>query len=203
AQVFSFVSEKPWLIQKVLASTYASGGNLLVPWDVWQGGGKPRYFGAPADFAPWYGFVRAAAPWLKGYEDAFYTNTQLDPRFLDLSRQPVFFGEYRRNFHAYVRARPGDLSAPVVVHLVDWEIPNVDSTRIFLRESCFFPDGISRLELLQPVAFDSIRHETALKTRDFEALKTISTPEIRRRKGVLEVRIPRLEFHWGILLVYP
>lgn len=189
AQIFSFVSDKTWLIQKVLASTYAAGGNLLVPWDVWQGGGKPRYFGKKEDFAHYFEFIQSNQSIFDGYEDAFYTNTQIENRYLDNSKIPLYFDEYRRNFHVYVRVKPGEKNAPVVIHLVDWEIPNVDSTIIYLNEEYFFENGINDYRFLQPQ-----------NQQDKDLEETISIAQTSKH---YKVTVPKLENHWGILVIYP
>ncbi|MCR9289236.1 MAG: hypothetical protein NXI23_17830 [Bacteroidetes bacterium] len=190
AQIFSFVSDKTWLIQKVLASTYASGGNLLVPWDVWQGGGKPRYFGKEEDFAHYYDFVRQNEKYFDGYEDAYYTNTQIENRYVDFEEIPLYFSEYRRNFHAFIRAKPQNKQAPVIIHLVDWEIPNVDSTKIILNEEFFFDKGIGEVKLIEPI--------NTTKPKDYKAkISHTKTPK------KLIITIPKLENHWGLLVLYP
>ncbi len=203
AQVFSYVSDRTWMIQKVLASTYASGGNLLVPWDVWRGGGKPRYFGKTKDFANYFGFVHAVSEWLEGYEDAYYTSTQIDERFLDRSSIPIYFSAYRRNMHAYIRAKPNEHNSPVVIHLVDWEIPNVDACEINLNEKFFFENGIGSLSLIQPVEFEPSTHLTALESNDYTGYKNESELIFSLSNETVTVIIPKLEFHWGLLIVYP
>lgn len=201
AQVYSFVSDKSWLVHKVLASTYASGGNLLVPWDVWQGGGKPRFFAKKEEFSNYYGFIHSISDWLEGYEDAFYHNTQMESRFLDFEKIPLHFEEYRRNTHAYIRAKPNKTTAPVVVHLVDWEIPVLDSFEIRLNEAFFFKSGISSLELIEPVPFDEENHQKAISTKDFSDFKSTKNIEFQRKDDFLVATISKLEYHWGLLIV--
>lgn len=200
AQILSFVSDKTWLVQKVIASTYASGGNLLVPWDVWQGGGKPRYFGKAEDYANYYGFVRAISGFLEGYEDAFYHNSQTDPRYLDFEKMPLYFSEYRRNFHAYVRAKPNEKDTPVVIHLVDWEIPNADSTEIIVNENYFFEKGIGKIELIQPIEFDK---EKFSQNPDYQQFKSSSDLNFITENQKIKLTIPKLEMHWAVLIINP
>ena len=203
AQVFSFVSEKTWLIQKMIATTYAAGGNFLVPWDVWQGGGKDRYFGKPEDFSSYYGFVRANSQWLDGYEDAFYTNTQIDPRYQDVLNQPLHFDEYRLNTHAFIRVKPGDENAPVVVHLIDWEVL-MNAFNVILKEDYFFEKGIGRIELLQPNGFDikENKNRSGLNNGGFDQYSKISEIAYKKENGYCFIEIPQLENHWGILVVH-
>lgn len=56
-----------------IAYFYALGAPVVVPWDVYdgndaQGKPKPRFFGAPADYADLYAFVRANASLFDGLE---------------------------------------------------------------------------------------------------------------------------------------
>jgi hypothetical protein len=202
AQVYSFTTDKTWMLQKMIAATYASGGNMLVPWDVWQNGGRERFFGKPSDFAPYFGFVRANARWLEGYEDAFYANAQDEFRFVDTKSLPVSFEAYRGQVHAFVRAKPGDLGAPVVIHLVDWYVL-MQPFEILLNEGRFFKKGIGAIELLTPVEFDEKAHELAEATGDFQALSKSQRLDYQRNKNKIQVLVPKLEQHWGILVVWP
>jgi len=204
AQVFSFVSDKTWLVQKVIASVYASGGNALVPWDVWQGGGQPRYFGRPEDYAPLFAFVKAMAPYLDGYEDAFYHNTQDDPRYQNLPALPLSFPEYRRNTHAFLRARPQDPNAPVVLHLVDWEILT-DSFAVLLQPKRFFPDGqIGDIRLFTPLDYEPEAHALARRSGNYQPLAQSQTLQPDPLPdGRLRLRIPKLDWHWAIVVIFP
>jgi hypothetical protein len=57
-------------IRCAIAGCYANGVNYIVPWDQFTGIGRPRLFSKPEDFADLYGFVRAVATHLDGYERA-------------------------------------------------------------------------------------------------------------------------------------
>lgn len=200
AQVFTFSNDREWLVQKMIAATYACGGNMLVPWDVWQGSGKERYFGKPEQYAPLYGFVRAVAPWLDGYEDAFYATSQDDVRYLDAKKLPVSFDDYRRQVHAFVRAKPGEAGAPIVVHLIDWHVL-MEPFSLRLNERRFFKKGIRSVELLTPVRFEKAAHEMAEASDDFSKLFASQRLDFERDGDLVRLKIPKLEMHWGILLV--
>ncbi|RMD95862.1 MAG: hypothetical protein D6816_19735 [Bacteroidetes bacterium] len=202
AQVFSFANDRAFLTEKVIATVYACGGNPLVPWDVWMGSGKDRYYGKPEDFAPLFGFARAIAPWLDGYEDAFYANTQDEFRYTDVRKLPVFFRDYRRQIHAFVRAKPGEHHAPVVVHLVDWEVLT-QPFDIFFNEKAFFKSGIGRIELLVPKVYEESEHELAQKKKDFSSLVMRSELQSERGNNKLKVTIPAIERSWAVLVLYP
>jgi len=201
AQLFTFSNDRDWLVQKMIAATYACGGNMLVPWDVWQGSGKNRYFGKPQQFAPLYGFVRAAAKWLDGYEDAFYATSQDEPRFFETAKLPVSFDKYHRQVHAFVRARPGNVQAPVVVHLIDWHVL-MEPFGLNLNEKRFFSKGIAHIELLTPTPYEDALHQDAEKTGDFSKLLASQTIDYQRDGDLLRLNIPKLENHWGILVVH-
>ncbi len=198
-QVFSFSSEREWIIQKMIAATYASGGNPLVPWDVWQEG-KERYFGKTASFAPLFGFACANAQWLDGYEDAFFASSQDDPRFVEKEKLPVFFEDYQKQLFAYVRAKPGDREAPVVVHVVDWYVL-MDSFQLLLNEKRFFKNGIQSIELLTPLPYDRAAHEAAEASGDFSKLVQRETLRMEKNGKQLRLRLPKLTQHWGMLIL--
>jgi len=199
AQVFSFASDRDFLIQKLIATTYACGGNQLVPWDVWQGDGKERYFGKAEVFAPLYAFVRTNAHWLDAYEDAFYASTQDDPRYVDAEELPVSFEDYRKQIHAFVRAKPGDTQAPVVIHVVDWEVLT-EPFSLRLNEKHFFKKGIKSITLLRPVKYDQTLHQEAEASGDFSKLALSQTISFKRKGHLLTLEIPKLEHHWAILV---
>ncbi|MEZ4959516.1 MAG: hypothetical protein R2830_06855 [Saprospiraceae bacterium] len=200
AQVFSFVSDREFLIQKVIATTYACGGNQLAPWDVWQAKSPERYFGKADSFAPYYAFVRANALWLQGYEDAFYATTQDDTRYVDTKQLPVSFEAYTRQVHAFVRARPGDKNAPVVIHIVDWEVLTGEFS-ILLDERRFFKHGIRSVEMLTPVPFDAAAHAKAEESNDFSNMAAHRLLPFSKSGHSVKVGIPKLDMHWAILVV--
>ena len=117
-------------IRCCIAFSYACGGHVLAPWDLYVKGNKPRYFGEPKDSADLYGFVRACAPLLDGYEEAFALLPELraggkavapssDASGRSASAAPVAVRGGGGGLAAVVRVRPGDRKAPVVIHLVD------------------------------------------------------------------------------------
>ncbi len=201
AQVFSFANDREFLVQKVIATTYACGGNPLVPWDVWMGTGRDRYYGTPQQYAPLFGFARGIAQWLDGYEDAFYATTQDEFRYHDVSRLPMHFVEYRRQIHAFARAKPGDARAPVVIHLVDWEVLTQPFS-LHLLERAFFKKGIDRVEMLFPLPYDSIAHERAAQTGDYSILVGRQELPFERSGREVRLRIPAIEHHWVVLVVF-
>lgn len=154
AQVFTFVPKaadgsEVALTRRVIAACYACGGHLIVPWDVYTGSNSPRYFGKPEQYADLYGLVRAHARLIEGYEDAAFAVPGLrDERY---PAEPPISVSGAIDVAALARAVPGDLRAPVVVHLVDWR----DDARPFeltLAPRRFFRQGALEVELLRPGA---------------------------------------------------
>ena len=61
AQIFTYVSTDICETRRVIATCYANGGHLIVPWDVYlkyTPEGSDRYFGKPEEYSDLYGFVR-------------------------------------------------------------------------------------------------------------------------------------------------
>lgn len=54
-------------VRRSIALTYALGHRMLVPWDVWAGPGKPRWFGTVEEYGDLYRFVRENAARFDGY----------------------------------------------------------------------------------------------------------------------------------------
>lgn len=104
------------LYRRVIATAYSCGGHVLAPYDVYHEN-HPRIFGKPEDYADLYGFARAMAGYLDGYEDAAVAGQGFaDERFAELPSVEIAAD----SVYAFVRARPHDASAPVVIHMVDW-----------------------------------------------------------------------------------
>jgi len=54
-------------VRRTIALTYALGHRLLIPWDVWPGPGKPRWFGTVEEYGDLYRFVREHPDLFDGY----------------------------------------------------------------------------------------------------------------------------------------
>jgi len=147
AQVFTFVSDDKALTRKVIATSYACGGHLIVPWDVYMGSNAARYYGKPEDYADLYKLVRDNAALFDGCEDAAIALPGVkDERY---GKLPPIEVVGSRDVCAVVRAVPGQAAAPVVVHLVDWgKTPS--PFRLALQTHRFFADGKLAATLLRP-----------------------------------------------------
>ncbi len=166
------------LTRKAVATAYACGGHVLVPWDIYMGG-QPRYFGTPAQYAGLFAFVRENSKLFDGYEDAFAVGKGIkDPRFRAQPPVTILGGP---EVYAFARAVPGKPKAPVVVHLVEWG-KEAKPFKVALAPARFFGTDDVRVTLLLPGGkkqpLDSLADDRIL------------------------VQIPALE-PWAILLVEP
>jgi hypothetical protein len=133
-QAFTLVSTNVQLNRKVMAYTYAVGGNMVMPWDVYVPN-SPRFFGNPNDYNDITTFVRQHAQLLDGHETAAFVGPGLtddktgafEPLQIDGGSGQVF---------AFARAVPGDTNAPIVIHLVDWD-DTPDPFTLRLRNEMF------------------------------------------------------------------
>lgn len=194
--VFTYVTDDVPLTRRFIALSYALGAHVIVPWDVYTGSDTPRVFATPEDYADLYGFVRASAGLLDGYEEAAVCGPGWDDRRWG-DRPPVRV-DAPGDVYAAVRAVPGDATAPVAVHLVDYsEVPG--PFRVVLDPARFFGDRPLKLSLIMPARYDAAAHEQAAETGDYAALAARAD-----LPGGLatQVEIPALN-PWGILLVEP
>ena len=98
-----------------IATSYACGGHMIVPWDVYTGPNSPRYFGTAEQYADLYRFVRQWASLFDGYEELAAWVPQQEqerPAWFSLLDAPEVL--------AVLRVRPKDPAGGVVIHLVDW-----------------------------------------------------------------------------------
>lgn len=149
------------LKRQVISTAYASGALARVPWDMFEDtrDGKGRYFGKPEHFADLYAFVRAAADYLDGYEDAGGFGPDIEEnRYGD--KKPVTILSDQKELYAFVRAVPGNKAKPVVVHLVDWS-SRQGGFEIMLRNDAFYEGQNLKVTLLAPVQYDPALHKEA------------------------------------------
>ncbi len=165
--------------RRAIATCYACGGHLLVPWDVYTLSDHPRYFGKPAQYADLYKLVRDHCQLFDGYEDAAFVLQGLtDARY---STQPPI-SLSNADVAAVARAVPGKPEAPMVIHVVDWRAAPQPMTARLLTHR-FIRHGSLQAELLRPG-----NPATRLECRTTETQTSIE--------------IPRLD-PWGIVVVTP
>jgi hypothetical protein len=152
AQLFTLVPKtvdgsEVRLTRQVIATAYACGGHLIVPWDVYTGSNTPRYFGEPRAYADLYQFAREQAALLDDYEDAaFLLSGVRDERY---PADAPWAAAAARDVAVFARAKPRDPLAPVAVHVVDWRAESQPFT-LELATRRFARQGSLRVELLRP-----------------------------------------------------
>jgi len=174
AQLFTLVPKaadgsEVALTRRAIAMSYACGGHLIVPWDVYTGSDRPRYYGKPEHYADLYRFARDHARLIDGYEDAAAAIPGMrDERFP--AEPPI--GPTDANVAAVVRAVPNSAEAPVVIHLLDWR-DDPQPMRLQLVTRRFARQGPLRAELLQPG-----REPLALDVRATETHTILEIPKL-------------------------
>ena len=173
---------------------------MIVPWDVWQkNNGGPRYFGTAEEYADIYGFVRAIPELFDGYEAVFCRGGGIPTSIYKFNKSPVVLQGNHDGVVAVVRCIPKSESAPVVIHLVDWNKPQ-SFTLIFDQTQFFFGNKMA-FNLFTPTAYDQNLHEKIYAESIFNQLTLVKelTPE-RHPDGKLRLLIPPLN-PWGIIKV--
>ncbi len=183
--------------RQTIAMAYAAGGLCMVPWDVYMPHDAPRYFGTPEQYADLYAFVRGAAEYLDGYEEAATVGKGLkETRYGEVP--PVEIEGGTGEVFAVVRARPGDQDAPVVIHLVEWGKQSKPFA-VRLRRACFFATDIT-VRMLAPAAYDKAAHAQAEQTRDFAPLVVGKAIPLTEEAGIMTAGLPPRN-PWCLLIV--
>ncbi len=196
--LMTFVSHDVPHNRRFIASAYAMGSNVIVPWDVFTGLDSPRFYGTPAQFADLYGFIRASAPLLDGYEEACVLGPSIQDARYPAERPPLQV--YAASpVLAVVRAKPGKADAPVVVHLVATTGDGTGPLRVTFDPRRFFGARPLRMRFVAPAPYDAAAHECAEASGDFSRLcKVVDVPGGR----VSMMDLPAID-PWGILVVEP
>ncbi len=185
--------------RQTIATAYACGGLCMVPWDVYMPRDAPRYFGTPEQYADLYGFIRATAEYLHGYEDAATVGRGIEDDRWETPPAAVHGGS--GEVWAFVRARPGEVAAPVVIHLVDWAAEPKPFTLV-LRTASFFGRTPLDAKLLVLPEYDRDSHRQAEECGDCSSLSKTVEVDDRVRGEWTTVQIPALN-PWGIVAVLP
>jgi len=194
--------ETPEWIQftcQTLATVYAAGGLMQVPWDTYMpfGSGKDssRYFGKPENYAHLYAFIRACSQYFDDYQNAAVIGPDID----DLrwpEEKPIKINNGSGKVYAFARAIPGEPDKQIVIHLIDWA-DKPEPFRISINpEACFGGQPI-KIRLVTPISYDKQAHETAWETKNYKPLvKWTSISQSLSRP----LNIPSLS-PWGILII--
>jgi len=199
AQILTFVSEDVQLTRCVIATAYALGSHVLVPWDVYLKStpeGSVRYFGSPEDCADLYGFVRSCGEFLDGYEEAAVGGLT---GLTEESDCPVVVESRSGRVFAALRAKAGSPHSPVAVHVVDWSGDGT-STIIRIDRGLLPTQEPVRATLLVPPRYDAETHREAESISSYRRLKHEVSVAVRRVGRDLECSLPPLS-PWGILLL--
>jgi hypothetical protein len=157
----------------------------------------PRIFIAQEKFADLTGFVRANADVLDGYEEAAVGGYDLqDTRFGDDAPLRIEGGSGKLS--AFLRAKPGDANAPVVIHLVQ-RGPGAPAT-LRLPTARFFGKNAIKVTLREPLPCDAALHAKAENDKNYRSLIRETTLTTTTEGAWTIVSVPALN-PWGILKV--
>ena len=202
AQLFQYTTRGDMdksIQRKYIAISYATGMNVMVPWDVYINR-APRYFGVKEDYADLFGFVRCIgqAGYLDGYQDAAIGGYDLDETRYTNPPLGIVSGNTRLSLFA--RAKSENADAPVIVHLVNWG--ESGSAKLKLLTNSFFNGETLNIKLWTPKPYNSNEHARAENSGNYETLQWDRTGEISIKvNGVwTEVEVPVLS-PWGLLVV--
>lgn len=191
-QIFTMPKPNGGLVvnRMTIATAYASGGHMLVPWDIFLGP-KNRFYGSPNQYAHYFHFVRENAKFFDGYEDAAATGKDINDARYPKGEEPVSIISSSKGVYAFTRARPGEKNAPVVIHLVDWS-KKPQASKLILRPNWFFGDYPLQVRLLRP----------SWKNQPDGTKVPTTSEEVIASGRITEIDLPAMR--WGMLVVdYP
>ena len=163
---------RPWTRQCV-ATSYACGGHILVPWDHCMWNNNPRYFGDPNDYHYLFKLVRDNARYFDGYDDAYVTGYELtDCRYSD--PQPARIDGGSGEVCAMVRTVAGCDNAAAVIHLVEWDDENPLPFTLRIEHSRFFEDRGHNITMI----FHDEQPDTSYAVTDHGPYSTASVPAL-------------------------
>jgi hypothetical protein len=195
----------------IWATSYATGNLYIVPWDQFQNvvldpvtrlpripvNKLPRIFIAPEKLADLTGFVRANADVLDGYEEAAVGGYDLqDTRFGDDAPLRIEGGSGKLS--AFLRAKPGDANAPVVIHIVEREQGAASTLRLPIAR--FFGKNAIKVTLREPLPYDAAQHSKAENAKNYRSLIRETTLTTTNEGAWNLVSVPALN-PWGILVL--
>jgi len=193
----------------VWATSYATGNLYIVPWDQFQNvtldpvtrqpliPNPPRIFIPPEKFADLPGFVRANADVLDGYEEAAVGGFDLeDARWGDDAPLRIEGGSGKLS--GFLRAKPGDASAPVVIHLVERE--HAEPATLRIPTARFFGKNPLQVKLRMPLPYDASLHAKVEQDKDYRSLVRETNLATTTEGPWTLVPVPRLN-PWGIIIV--
>jgi len=193
--MFTYVSTDVQATREFIALTYALGSQTIVPWDVYTGSDTPRVFSEPEQYADLYGFVRASADVLDGYEDAAAMGPGLDEDRYGVA-PPAHVRGGSGEVYVSVRCQPGRPSTPVSIHLVDTS-DSPEPFTLVLDPRRFGGGAPLKVELRAPVPYDAAIHASAEEAKSYAQLSRTIAAQAGHRA---QFEIPALS-PWGIAVV--
>jgi hypothetical protein len=135
---------------------------------------------------------------MNGYEDAAVAgNGFRETRYKN--SLPMMFKNDSTGLYAFMRAKPGDPSAPIVIHVVNWSDQNT-ACKLLLLKSALFDDAIGEIKCYLPVAYNEVIHEQAKATSNYSLLRKEKIPRILNDSDYMTIEVPSLDI-WGIIVI--
>lgn len=134
-QVFTLVSESPAINRKVIAMTYSTGGQMIVPWDVYISSnehGAKRYFGNFSDYNYMYRFVHENKKLFDNYEQVYFVTYKYEDKIL-IKEKPFTI----ENLDSLsVSLRVDNTKKSYIIHVVNWSYKS-NSCKLNLNSRMF------------------------------------------------------------------
>jgi hypothetical protein len=162
------------LVQKCIASSYAFGGHMMVPWDIYMPRDNPRYFGKPEDYAYLFKMIRENAAFFDGYAAAYACGYGIQPENGN-KPAPLSIKSGLEKVCITVRVQPGKPDTPAVIHVVEWDGQNTKPLELTLNKNSF-KSGDENLEI--DVIFNDKQEETAFALTQENDTCTVSLPSV-------------------------
>jgi len=154
----------------MIGLTYAMGMHMLCPYDVFIPGVKRAY--DYQSYADVYDFVhRWGRTYLASYEEAFALGNGIEHPLASHQWPPLRIEDPADSVYAFVRAKPAQPDAPVVIHLVNWNKAAHAKLALTLEPDRFFPGRGLKLTLLRP------SHEPQVLSDGWQARVEVPSPE--------------------------
>ena len=188
-------------VRRAIATAYAMGGVMQVPWDLFQLGFPTRYFGTPAEYADLYGFVRAIPAYLDGYEEVAARGSDFNVNRVRTGFPIMQSTGGSGDMVLSLRAVPGNSARPLMLHMVDWGTPAAST--LVLDPNQLFDGRPFVAHLFEPAPYDAAAHAQARQTGRFTALRTLRfLPQTTRTDGRIEIQVPAVR-PWAVVRLFP
>ena len=199
AQVITLRNEGVSMNRKAIALCYSTGISMLCPYDVYlrsTSDGSQRLFIAADKVADIYGFARANAEYLDGYEDAAAAGGDIEEtRYEGTKPLDVMY----KGMYGFVRAKPGMPDAPVVIHLLNWVGAKMPF-KIRLNNPNFFGGKPFDARLIIPADYNKELHDKCEQSKDYSPLSITAEITAQTEGQTTTISIPPIN-PWAILIL--